>query len=136
MSNPLFNEPKALTVTLNLSVNPLLIIGGGATAYRVLDWVLSTNPEAKVKVVSPIISEEIKSLAWKKENVKLIKSVYMLSDLDGVRAVVATTSDEKINERIRRTVSSRNTWVTFAKDPAQSDFFLPLEVWQDQSIAS
>lgn len=130
------NNPIGINVQINVTDNPILIIGGGDTAFTVLQWILSINENAKVKVVSPSVDESIKSLAWKKENIKLIRSVYMLSDLDGIRAVIATTGDPKLNERIKRTVAARNTWVSFPKEPQISDFTLPLEVWQEQAIAS
>ena len=83
---------------LNLKGKPCVVVGGGRVALRKIRSLLKAG--AKIKVISPEVSEEIKKL-HKKGKLRLIERPFRNSDLKGAFLVIAATSSRELHKKIQ-----------------------------------
>ena len=109
------------SMNLRLSGRIAVVIGGGKVAHRKVLGLLDAG--AKVKVVSPELTSELKSLAaageisWQPEQ-------YAKKDLEGALLVIAATNDSETNLEVKNDASPHQL-VNLADNPEQSDFQVP-----------
>ena len=101
-----------------------LIVGGGYVGLEKITAVLSNSPEAKVKLVAPIIKEEIISLCAQFPNVLLVYKEFEDSDLEQIDLVIAGTSIKEVNQRVKIAAKSRKILSNIADTPDLCDFYL------------
>ncbi len=111
-----------LPVSLNIKDQPCLVVGGGEIATRKVGMLLRAG--AHVKVVSPVITEELSELS---ATGKILHhtAAFQESDLVGVMLVIAATNDVTINQHISDLARQRALLINVVDEPALCNFILP-----------
>lgn len=110
---------------LDLSNQPVVVIGAGRVATRKVRTLLKAN--ARLTVISPRATEAVrrmaraKRLAWRKRR-------YRTGDLRGARLVVAATDDLDVNRRVCAEAKRRGLLVNCAAPPDAGNFIVPAVV--------
>lgn len=101
-----------------------LIVGGGYVGTEKLSFLLKSSPDTPVKLVAPLISDEIKTLASEHPRIQLVYKSFDENDLDGVQLVIAGTALKDVNREVWKAAKSRNILVNVADTPELCDFYL------------
>jgi precorrin-2 dehydrogenase/sirohydrochlorin ferrochelatase len=117
--------PERYAISLDLNGKYCLVVGGGQVAERKVHSLLECG--ARVKVVSPGISPELKDLVAK-EAISYRPGRYRVLDLEGVFLVIGATDREKVNRQISDDCLKRNLLVNIVDDPAKGNFYVPATV--------
>ncbi|MGS2740527.1 precorrin-2 dehydrogenase/sirohydrochlorin ferrochelatase family protein [Sinomicrobium sp. M5D2P17] len=108
-----------------LKVNELnvLLVGAGNVGYEKLSFLLKSSPNAKVIVVAPDFSDEVRTLA-EKHHIPLLHRPYSTNVLHKKHMVIAATNDPEVNKQICDDARARNILVNVADTPELCDFYL------------
>ncbi|SHJ66935.1 precorrin-2 dehydrogenase/sirohydrochlorin ferrochelatase family protein [Desulfofundulus thermosubterraneus] len=117
--------PKTYPVSLILSRRPCLVVGGGSVAERKVLSLLACG--AKVKVVSPTLTQTLREVAEKGE-ISYRQGEYETADLDGIFLVIAATDRDEVNHRVAVEAMARNMLVNVVDDPPHGNFYVPAVV--------
>jgi siroheme synthase-like protein len=109
-------------VFLEMKERRCVVIGGGAVAQRKVAGLLAAG--ADVTVISPVITEELRSLIGRRAIAHLAR-IYKKGDLADYAIAFVATDDPEINAAVSSDSRSLNVWVNVADDPAHCDFILP-----------
>lgn len=101
-----------------------LIVGGGYVGLEKITAVLNNSPEARITLVSPEISLEIRDLVRLNSRVDLITRKFEDDDLLEKDLVIVATNDKVENQRIKAVAASRHLLCNVADTPALCDFYL------------
>ena len=104
---------------INLKDKKAVVVGGGKVAERKVRLLL--NAGASVKLVSPDITRNIKTLT-EKGLLSYIKRNYRKGDLQGAFIVIAATSSEELNTRIAR---DAKYLVNVVDMPSEGNYIVP-----------
>lgn len=113
---------KHFPVFLDLKGRHCLVIGGGSVATRKVNNLLKAD--AKVVVISPQISEELKHFG-DDNKITVIEREFELSDIAVAFLVVAATNDSKVNAQIAKQANNANTMVNVADNAKLCSFIFP-----------
>jgi precorrin-2 dehydrogenase / sirohydrochlorin ferrochelatase len=102
----------------------MLIVGGGNVALEKVSFLFKNSDNANVILVALEIKKEIREIAEKYQNLKLIEKAYEASDLNGIDLVIAATSIKELNEQIRQDAKTRKILINVADTPDSCDFYL------------
>ena len=111
----------------------ILVLGGGPAAEAKLRTLIKT--EAKIKVISPEISNEI-ALWESKGLLKTETREFNPSDLKGVRLVYAATEDDDVNAKIADLARTQGLLINAADQKEACDFITPALVDRSPVIVS
>ena len=106
---------------VDIQDKPCLIVGGGKVAYRKIKKLIEYGP--LIKVVSPYICSEIKSLNY--GNLFIEARAFCDGDIENNLFVIAATDDEAINSRISFLCSERNILVNVVDSKEECGFLFP-----------
>lgn len=109
-------------IMIDIENKPCLIIGGGKVAYRKVSELLRYN--AKIKLISKDINEDVKKLIDEKEIIYLGKD-YSSAWLEKVFLVIAATNNRELNKKIIEDCNKINTLVNSVDNPKESCFIQP-----------
>jgi len=109
---------------LDLEGRSCLVVGGGNVALEKVRGLLDCG--ARVTVVAPRIIGELRTL-----DVELVQRGYRGSDLEGRFLVVAATSIESLNRRVRRDAEARSMLCNVVDVPQLCNFILPAVLRRD-----
>jgi len=124
-NKPLIKDTNNLfPVFMKLEKLQLLIVGGGYVGLEKLSAVVNNSPEANIKLVASVISDEIKLLAKDYPKLILIERPYEASDVDDVDIVIAAVNDRAISERVVIDSKLKGKLVNAADKPDLCDFYL------------
>lgn len=112
---PVFLKPASLNI---------LVVGAGKVGLEKLTALLLNAPEARVKVVSAIISDEVRTLVKDFPQVQLYEKNYETSDLDAAEVLFIATNDKATSAYIRAEAKEKNILVNVADTPDLCDFYL------------
>jgi precorrin-2 dehydrogenase/sirohydrochlorin ferrochelatase len=118
-------------IHLDIQNRNCLVVGGGGVGTRKVVTLL--NCGAKVTVVSPNISEQLRDLA-ESPSLTLKQRPYRSDDLEGMFLVIGATDDETLNRQISRDAEQRSTLCNIADRPEICNFILPSIVQRDDLI--
>jgi len=79
---------------------------------------------AKVKVISPKLSPEIKKMA-EKGAIEAVARQYRKGDLAGAFLVIAATDDTEVNEQVSQEAEQRGQLINVVDDASLSNFIVP-----------
>ncbi len=117
---------KFLPISINISNQQILIIGGGKVALHKITLLQRfTNC---FKVIAPEILDEIKNM----KGVECVERAYESGDLSGYLLVYVTTDNHQLNHEISREGKHYNCLVNVADDSSYSDFVSPAILIQDK----
>ena len=108
-------------VSLDLSNRPCLVVGAGPVATRKVRGLLDCG--ARVTVIAPDVSEDMRSLASRLE--ALERRAFQPDDVTGFRLVVTATGDPAVDGAVAAEADAAGVWVNSADDPAHCSFILP-----------
>lgn len=111
-------------IFLKLEKLHTLIVGGGYVGLEKITAVLNNSPEARITLVSPEISLEIRDLVRLNSRVDLITRKFEDDDLLEKDLVIVATNDKVENQRIKAVAASRHLLCNVADTPALCDFYL------------
>jgi precorrin-2 dehydrogenase / sirohydrochlorin ferrochelatase len=109
---------------LDLEGRSCLVVGGGTVALEKVRGLLDCG--ARVTVVAPRFVGELRAL-----DVELVQRGYRTADLDGRFLVVAATSIESLNRRVRRDAEARSLLCNVVDVPELCNFILPAVLRRD-----
>ena len=118
-------------VHLDIQNRECLVVGGGAVGTRKVNSLLKCG--AKVTVVSPSISQQLKELN-PSHAIRLKERPYHPGDLDGMFLVIGATNDEALNRQISKDADRLNTLCNIADRPEVCNFILPSIVQRDDLV--
>jgi uroporphyrin-III C-methyltransferase/precorrin-2 dehydrogenase/sirohydrochlorin ferrochelatase len=111
-----------LPVFFALKDQPCLVVGGGSVASRKV--ALLRRAGGRVRLVAPEVIAEFEDLAGA-GHIELVRRRFRADDLDGVRLVIAATSDEAVNRAVWELGNERNLPVNVVDNPALCTFIIP-----------
>jgi precorrin-2 dehydrogenase/sirohydrochlorin ferrochelatase len=106
-------------INLNITGQLCVVMGGGAVATRKITSLLLCN--ARVRVISPEISPEIKKLS-DKNNLEWIPRGYRNGDLQGAILAFALTDNPEVQRQITTEAKEHGIPVNIADNPAACTF--------------
>ena len=120
-------------VFLDLRGKNCLVVGGGRVAERKIRTLLDCG--AQVRVVSRELTEWIDEQV-KNGRVEFAGEEFHPGQMEGVRLVIAATSNRELNREVAREADSRSIWCNVADQPEDCTFILPsIVVRGDLTIA-
>ena len=124
---------KYYPVFLDLKGKSCLVVGGGKVAERKIGTLLKC--EANVRVVAKERTPWIEDLIRNKR-IQFIGEEFDPEQLEGMRLVIAATSDSQLNREIAKEADRRNIWCNVVDQPEDCTFILPsIVVRGDLTIA-
>lgn len=111
-------------VFLKLDQLTMLIVGGGYVGMEKLGAVVQNSPNAQIKLVATVISDEIKELAKEYPKIILIEKPYEATDIDGADLVIAAVNDRAVSEQVSMDAKQKGKLVNAADKPELCDFYL------------
>ena len=106
-------------VNLELSGQPVLVVGGGPVAARKAAGLKSAD--ARVTVVSPTAVREISA----DPDVRWLARPYERGEVSEYRLAVTATDDPEANAAVKADGDAANVFVNSADDPSNCSFTLP-----------
>src|SRR5258706_14767613 len=91
---------RLFPVFLKLEQVRLLVVGGGAVGLEKLHAIVHNSPATRVKVVAISISEAVKALAEKHQNIQWLERPYQAEDLDEADLVIVAGDDKQVSQAI------------------------------------
>lgn len=111
-------------IFLKLHELNLLIVGGGNVGLEKLTAILNNSPEAKVTLVAPFISQEVRVLASNHPYVLLKERPYQIEDLEEKHLVILATDNPTLHKEIKEETSKRFILTNVADTPNLCDLYL------------
>lgn len=118
MSNNLF------PIFLKLDQINTLIVGAGNVGLEKLEALLKNDPDARITLVAPYISDEIRGLAAGKETIILNTRKYRHRDLKNADIAILATDNPELHREIKGRAKLYKVIVNVADTPDQCDFYL------------
>ena len=119
---------NALPLSLRLSGQRCLVVGGGVIALRKLRLLVAAG--AAPHVVARRASPEVRGLCAE-HALQLAERDFAAADVDGCLLVVAATGDEAVNEAVADACGKRGVLVNCVDDRARSTALFPAIVDRD-----
>jgi precorrin-2 dehydrogenase/sirohydrochlorin ferrochelatase len=122
-------QPVLFPLFLKLEGRSCLVVGGGPEIEGKVEGLLASG--ARVRVVSPKVTEGIRSLAdagsilWQQRE-------FASGDLESVTLVIALAEEDAVNARIYRESSERGVLCNVVDQPERCDFYYPAVVRRGQ----
>jgi precorrin-2 dehydrogenase / sirohydrochlorin ferrochelatase len=114
-----------LSIFLDVTAKPCLVVGGGATAERKAVSLLDAG--AAVTVVSPDLTPGLLARARAGE-VRRIARRYHTGDLDGALLVIAATDDPELHRKIAAEARAAGVPINVVDQPELCSFITPAVV--------
>jgi uroporphyrin-III C-methyltransferase / precorrin-2 dehydrogenase / sirohydrochlorin ferrochelatase len=111
-----------LPIFIQLQDKPAVVVGGGRIATRKVD--LLRKAGARIQVVAPQLSEELRNLA-NTGTIEHIDASFAPKQLDGAALVIAATQLKDVNSAVSRAARVRHVPVNVVDDPQLSTFIFP-----------
>lgn len=111
---------SVLPIAVHATDVTVVVVGGGRVATRKAVAFLSAG--ARVRVVAPIISGELREKADMSDRLQLVTRGYARRDLDGATLVVVATDEAGVNETVTADARSAAKLVNRADRAAGGNF--------------
>lgn len=111
-------------VFLKLEQLRLLIVGGGNVGLEKLHAVLHNSPATDITVVAPQISDAIRALAARHDNISLVEGPYDESLLSNTDIIIVAVNDRALGQQVSTDAHQRGLLVNVADTPELCDFYL------------
>ncbi|MCL6524782.1 MAG: TSUP family transporter [Thermoflavifilum sp.] len=116
-------ENKLFPVFLKAESLRFLIVGGGKVALEKLTAILGNAPQARVKLVAPIILPEITQLD-DDHQLTLMQRNFIPQDLDDIDILILATEKHSLNQQIHALAKAKGILTNVADTPELCDFYL------------
>ncbi|HVZ17987.1 MAG TPA: bifunctional precorrin-2 dehydrogenase/sirohydrochlorin ferrochelatase [Terriglobales bacterium] len=122
-------HPVLFPLFLKLEGRLCLVVGGNAEVQGKIYGLLASG--ALVKIVSPIVTDEIRRLAVD-QKVQWEARVFTPTDLENVTLVVANDDDDAVNELVYREATARGVLCNVVDQPERCHFYYSAVVRRGQ----
>lgn len=122
-----------LPLFLDIRHQLCLVVGGGDVALRKIRLLHSAG--AIIRVVSPSIHQEVQSLLQESDH-QLFQRLFHKDDLDGVKLVIAATSDQRTNQTVAKYAREQKLFVNVVDDGETGNAIMPSIVDRSPVIAA
>ncbi|MEP7320261.1 MAG: bifunctional precorrin-2 dehydrogenase/sirohydrochlorin ferrochelatase [Saprospiraceae bacterium] len=126
------NKNELFPVFVKMSELNSLIVGGGNVALEKLRAILSNSPGAKIRIIAPLIKNEILELINKFPDCTFEQRPFEPHDLEGKDLIFLTTDDPDLHQAIKAMAAEKNILVNTADKPDLCDFYLSSIVQKGQ----
>ena len=116
------DRPTRYPISLNLSDQPVLVVGGGKVAARKVLRLLRAG--AQVTLVSPVVTEELEALATAGA-LRWLGRAFHARDVAGKALVFTATGREDTDRAVASSARAVGTLVNSADQAVAGDFDLP-----------
>lgn len=126
MTTSAYSDAPPYPVNLQLGGKPVLVVGGGAVAFRKVAGLLAAG--AHVTVIARSVLGQLRELeasAMPCGSLRTIERPYSSGDMGQFVLVMTCTNDSVVNAQVHADGVSAGVWVNSADDPANCDFTLP-----------
>lgn len=120
----LYSNNSLYPIFLKLEKLKILIVGGGKVALEKLNSLLGNFPEAKITLVAPEISTDIRKLTAENLNVSWIERTYYKELLLKSDIVIVAANNKELGAQIKQEANELNLLVNIADTPELCDFYL------------
>lgn len=124
------NQLNFFPLFIDINNKSVLVVGGGKIAARRVNTLLKFG--AKVKVVAPVVCEDLKKLQDDNE-IEIINREYVSDDINGCGLVVTATDQREINYLVGEDAKGAGAFVSVADCKEESNFYFPA-VFEDHGI--
>lgn len=123
------------SVMLDVEDKPVLVVGGGNVAKRKIKDLVALG--AKVRVIAPIIQEEIVALE-ESTNLECLKRTFSTADLEQPRPfmVFAATNDVTLNKKITDYCNAKGILVNSITEPSEGSLSVQATLRKPQYAVS
>lgn len=111
-------------VFLKLNEIQTTVVGGGNVGLEKVEALLKNNPNARIRIIAPLIKPELLELASKSEHIKIAKRKVRGWDLRKTDVLILATDDYALHERLKKKAKKRRLLTNVADTPALCDFYL------------
>jgi uroporphyrin-III C-methyltransferase/precorrin-2 dehydrogenase/sirohydrochlorin ferrochelatase len=111
-----------LPVFLRLEHRPVVVVGGGAVAFRKVSLLLKAG--AEVTVIAPLLNPPLAAMAARGE-LRHIAAAFSPAQVGDAVAVIAATDDGTVNTAVSQAAQERRVPVNVVDDAALSTFIFP-----------
>lgn len=101
-----------------------LVVGGGNVGLEKVEALLKNDPGANIKIIAPVIKEELIDLARGSANIKIKSRKVRKWDLNGVDLLILATDDYSLHEKMKKWARKRHLLTNVADTPNLCDFYL------------
>jgi siroheme synthase-like protein len=101
----------------------ILVVGGGNVALEKVHALVGNSPDTKIKLVSPLVNEELIDLA-KIYKINVLVRDFEIGDLDETDLVIVAINNKIISRQIRDEAKKRKLLTNVADTPHLCDFYL------------
>lgn len=120
---------KHYPLLLKLENKLCVVIGGGTVAERKVQDLLECG--GTVKIISIVISDELKNISKNNQNITIIERPFNDSDLEGAYIAIAATNDPELNSYIAGACERSGIPVNIVDNAILSTFIIPSTLWRD-----
>lgn len=111
-------------VFLKLEELNVLLVGAGKVGIEKLASILSNAPNTTVRIVAVEVSDVIREMAEKHDNVEIFQKPYESTDVDWCDIVITAINDSTLSEQIRSDAKQKSKLINAADKPELCDFYL------------
>jgi siroheme synthase-like protein len=111
-------------VFLKLEQLRLLIVGGGNVGLEKLHTVLHNSPATDITIVALQISDAVRAVAERHDNISLIEGSYDESLLNNTDIIIVAVNDRSLGQQVCIDAHQRGLLVNVADTPELCDFYL------------
>jgi siroheme synthase-like protein len=110
-------------VFFKLEVLTTLLVGGGYVALEKLTAIFQNSPNARLRIVAPEISEEVRRYIQSK-SIPFAERPFAPEDLDGIDLAIIAINDKTISKEIHAACAAARVLTNVADTPDLCDFYL------------
>ncbi len=111
-------------VFLKLENFRVLIVGGGKVGLEKVSAILNNSPQTRITLVASNVSDDIRTLSLKHDNLKIQERAFSESDLNEIDLVISAVNNKETSLKIKNLSKERNIIANVADTPEQCDFYL------------
>lgn len=111
-------------VFLKLEELNVLLVGAGKVGIEKLASILTNAPGTPVRIVAVEVSDVVRDMAEKHENVEIFEKTYESTDINWCDIVITAINDSTLSEQIRTDAKQQGKLINAADKPDLCDFYL------------
>jgi siroheme synthase-like protein len=111
-------------VFLKLENFRVLIVGGGKVGLEKVTAIINNSPQARIILVATSVSDDIRSLSLKHDNLKIQERAFSESDLNEIDLVISAVNNKEVSLKIKNLAKQKSIITNVADTPEQCDFYL------------
>jgi siroheme synthase-like protein len=111
-------------IFLKLNQFETLLVGGGNVGLEKLEALLVNSPAGKIKLVAPLIKQEIIDIQKHHPSLELCFRNFEFNDLIDKQLVICATDNKKLHEEIYAICKEKRILINVADTPHLCDFYL------------